>query len=177
MKTFFSILIAFLLSSFIYSESSNFIEDNYEEFTLENTLKSVAIKDISFNTVPNLGTPHLYFKGLTDFAKYSTNEENILENDLVFSISSKDEIDYSKPILFNNCANPITLGYVNSSIKTNYTINNSENSIAYDGSLLKKCNVLKSFSKINLIYSSLQKFSVLKSSSGKENENNLSLSA
>lgn len=125
-----------------FTDIAIFINNSNEEYTLENTLKSVAIKDISFNTVPNLGTPHLYFKGLTDFAKYSTNEENILENDLVFSISSKDEIDYSKPILFNNCANPITLGYVNSSIKTNYTINNSENSIAYDGSLLKKCNVL-----------------------------------
>ena len=47
MKTFFSILIAFLLSSFIYSESSNFIEDNYEEFTLENGLQLYVLEDFS----------------------------------------------------------------------------------------------------------------------------------
>lgn len=47
MKTFISILIAFLLSSFIYSESSNFIEDNYEEFTLENGLQLYVLEDFS----------------------------------------------------------------------------------------------------------------------------------
>ena len=30
------------------------------------------------------------------------------------------EIDYNTPTLYNNCANPITLAYVNSNIKENY---------------------------------------------------------
>ena len=36
--------------------------------------------------------------------------------DFIKAITEND-IDYSKPILYNNCANPITLCYVNSNIK------------------------------------------------------------
>ena len=125
-----------------FTDIAIFINNENDEYTLENTLKSVSIKGISFNTTPNLGTPNLYYKGLNDFAKFSVNEENLLSTDLDFSVSSEDEINYDKPILFNNCANPITLGYVNSNIKTDYTINNSDSAINYDGSLLKRCNVL-----------------------------------
>lgn len=125
-----------------FTDIAIFINNSNDNYTLENTLKSVSIKNISFNTMPNLGTPNLYFKGLTDFAKYTVTEDNLLDSELDFSVSSEDEIDYSKPILFNNCANPITLSYVNSNIKNGYTINNTDNSIIYDGSLLQKCSVL-----------------------------------
>lgn len=125
-----------------FTDIAIFINNEDDEFTLENTLKSVSIKEISFNRNPNLGTPSLYYKGLNNFAKYSVNEENLITSDLNFSISSEDEINYDKPTLFNNCANPITLGYVNSNIKTDYTINNSDIAIRHDGSLLQKCNVL-----------------------------------
>lgn len=116
--------------------------NNGSEHSLDNTLKSVSIKDLSFNTNPTLGTPKLYFKGLTDFAKFSVIEDKQINSELDFSISSEDEIDFSTPSLFNNCANPITLSYVNTNIKNDYTINNTDNSITYDGSLLKKCNIL-----------------------------------
>ena len=125
-----------------FTDIAVFINNENEDYTLENTLKSVSIEGISFNTTPNLGTPNLYYKGLNDFAKFSINEENLLSSNLIFSVSSEDEINYDEPILFNNCANPITLGYVNSNIKTDYTINNSDSAISYDGSLLKRCNVL-----------------------------------
>lgn len=125
-----------------FTDIAIFINNSNDNYTLENTLKSVSIKNISFNTMPHLGTPNLYFKGLTDFAKYTVTEDNLLDSELDFSVSSEDEIDYSKPILFNNCANPITLSYVNSNIKNGYTINNTDNSIVYDGSLLQKCSVL-----------------------------------
>ena len=113
-----------------------------EEFTLKNTLKSVSIKDLSFNVLPVLGAHNLYFKGLTNFAKYEAIEDNLITSDLNFSVSSENTLDYSKPVLFNNCANPITLSYVNKNVANNYTITNDNNSIVYDGSLLKKCNVI-----------------------------------
>ena len=126
-----------------YTDIAIFINNlSSNEYTLENTLKSVSIKDFSFNTVPTTGTPKLYYKSLTDFATSNIVDDNLITSDLQFEISSENEIDYNKPILFNNCANPITLSYVNSNIKNDYTISNENNLIAYDGSLLKKCNVL-----------------------------------
>lgn len=126
-----------------YTDIAVFINNSDDEFTMENTLKSISIKDISFNALPSLGTPNLYYKSLTSFATPDVSEENLLDTELDFSVSSADEVDFSKPVLFNNCANPITLSYVNSDIKSEYTISNSS-SIVYDGSLLKNCNVLLS---------------------------------
>lgn len=125
-----------------YTDIAIFINNMNNEFSLENTLKSLSIENISFNVSPNLGTPNLYYKSLMNFAKSEVLEDNLLDSDLSFSISSENNIDYSKPMLFNNCANPITLSYVNSNIKNDYTISNDINSIVYDGSLLNKCNIL-----------------------------------
>lgn len=125
-----------------YTDIAIFINNSDNEFTLKNTLKSISIKDISFNTQPNLGTPNLYYKSLTSFATPNILEDNLLSSELNFSVSSSDEINFDEPIIFNNCANPITLSYVNSNIKSDYTIDITDNSITYDGSLLKRCNIL-----------------------------------
>ena len=133
-----------------YTDIALFINNSYDDISLENTLKTVSIKDISFNTTSKLGTPSLYYKNLNNFAKPNVVEENLISSNLDFSISSANEIDYNKPVLFNNCANPITLSYVNKSIVDNYTIPNTL--ITYDGSLLKNCNVLLNDIKCNLSF-------------------------
>ncbi len=126
-----------------YTDIAIFLNSSTEdELSFKNTLKSVSIKDISFNVSPSLGVPNLYYKCLTDFATTRFQETNLINSDLDFSISSDEQIDFSKPVLFNNCANPITLSYINSNIIDKYTVENTENSIIYDGSLLKKCNIL-----------------------------------
>lgn len=124
-----------------YTDIAIFLNSSTNEFSMNNTLKSVSIKNITFSKTPTLGTPNLYYKGLTDFAKPNILEDYILTDSLTFDISSDDEIDYSEPVLFNNCANPITLSYVNSNIRSSYTIPSNDNSLVQDGSLLKKCNV------------------------------------
>ena len=137
---------------FQYTDIAIFINNSETNFTLENTLKSVCIKDFSFNSYPSLGTPKLFFKGLNDFATSNFDSDNILDSELNFAVSSSNEIDYSEPILFNNCANPITLSYVNSDIINDYTVTNTNNSITYDGSLLKKCNILLNDLDCNLSF-------------------------
>ena len=124
-----------------YTDIAIFINNNNSNFSMKNTLKSVSIQNISFNTKPLVGTPNLYYKSLTDFSTDKIVTENLINSSLNFSVTSEDELDYNKPILFNNCANPITLSYVNSNIKNDYTIQNMDGSISYDGSLLKTCNV------------------------------------
>lgn len=124
-----------------YTDIAIFINNSSNEHDLSNTLNSVSIKNFSFSNTPKLGSYNIYYKSLTNFAKYSLEEENLIDNELDFKILSSDETDYSTPVLFNNCANPITLSYINSNITNDYTISN-DNSISYDGSLLKKCNIL-----------------------------------
>lgn len=83
----------------------------------------------------------MYYKNINDFATTNYNEENKVGTNLDFTTSSENEIDFNKPILFNNCANPITLSYINKDIKTDYTLMDTISSLSYDGSLLKLCNI------------------------------------
>ncbi len=126
-----------------YTDIAIFINNNSDDgnFNATNTLKKVNLSDISFNLKPSIGTPNLYFKNINDFTNNNFDESKKIENNIDFEISSDDEIDYSKPILYNNCANPITLCYVNSNLKSDYTLSDNMSHISYDGSLLKRCGI------------------------------------
>lgn len=125
-----------------YTDIAIFINNNADgNFTAKNTLKSLSLSNITFNLSPSVGTPNLYYKNINDFASTHYDEKHKIENSLNFAISAEDEVDYSNPILFNNCANPITLCYVNSNLKSDYTLTDNISNISYDGSLLKHCNI------------------------------------
>ena len=126
---------------YTYTDIAIFIDNNSDENTMENTLKNLKISNIKFSKEPLQGKPNLYYKSVKNFAKSEIDEENLINQELQFEITSNDEADFSKPILFNNCANPITLSYINQNIKTDYTMTDTQNPITYDGKLLKRCGV------------------------------------
>ena len=128
---------------YAYTDIALFIDNNSEENTAENTLKNVKIYNIKFTKEPILGKPNLYYKSVENFAKSQIDENNIINKELKFEITSEDEADFSKPVLFNNCANPITLSYINQNIKTDYTMTDTQNPITYNGKLLERCGVTK----------------------------------
>lgn len=126
-----------------YTDIAIFIENTVsdENLTAKNTLKSVVVDNISFSLLPTIGTPNLYYKSLNDFASSTFSEENLITDSITFATTAEDEIDYSTPVLYNNCANPITFCYVNSGIKDDYTLTDDILNISYNGSLLKSCDV------------------------------------
>ena len=124
-----------------YTDIALFIKNTSDEDTLENTLKKVYIENIQFSNTPKLGEPSLYFKSINAFSKSDITEENKITDAFEFTVSSSDEADLNTPTLYNNLANPLTLSYVNSNIKSDYTITDISSPITYDGSLLQKCNI------------------------------------
>ena len=94
---------------YTYTDIALFIDNNSDENTLKNTLKSAKICNIKFTKEPILGNYNL---------------------------------DLNNPVLYNNCANPITLSYINQNVKTDYTMTDIQNPITYNGKLLKRCGVL-----------------------------------
>lgn len=125
-----------------YTDMALFISSSSDEKNLENTLKKVYIDNISYTTSPKLGETKLYYKNINHFAKSDITDDNLIQDRIDFEITSKDEANLDKPTLYNNLANPIVLSYVNSNIKTDYTLTDTSKPITYDGSLLKRCNVL-----------------------------------
>lgn len=135
-----------------YTDIALFITSTSEEKTLENTLKKVSINNIKFTTSPSLGEPKLYYKNINNFAKSEISEENLINENLDFNITSEDEANLDNPTLYNNLANPIVLSYINHNIKTDYTITDTSTPITYDGSLLKRCNILLNNIACNLSF-------------------------
>lgn len=125
-----------------FTDIAVFINNNANnDFNAKNTLKNVSISNINYSLSPSIGAPSLYYKNINDFTKNNYDKNTKIENELNFEVSSENEIDFSKPVLFNNTANPISLCYVNSGLKTDYTLPEDVSNLSYDGSLLKKCNI------------------------------------
>lgn len=114
---------------------------NGEPQSAENTLKSVTLKNIEYSLKPTMGEPNLYYKNINDFATPKFSSENKINDSITFTATSEDEIDFSEPILYNNCANPIVLCYDNSNIQESYTLSNEISNLSHDGSLLKTCGI------------------------------------
>ena len=88
-----------------------------------------------------MGTPSLYYKNINQFATSKYDTTYLINDSITFDTTSENSIDYTKPVLYNNCANPITLCYVNSNIQNEYTLNNDVLNISHNGSLLKSCGI------------------------------------
>lgn len=126
---------------YCYTDIALYINNHNNDYSSTNTLKTLKISNIKFSNIPKLGNPNLYYKSLNNFAQSTINENNLINNDLNFIIGFDNELDLSLPTLYNNCANPITLSYINQNIKTDYTILDTSTPITYDGSLLNRCNI------------------------------------
>ena len=124
-----------------YTDLAIFLSPDSENLTSKNTIKSVILENIHFSLPPSIGKPNLYYKNINDFAKPIFLKENLINEAITFDTTSEDKIDYSKPVLYNNCANPITLCYVNSSIKDKFTLSNNISNLSHDGTLLKTCGI------------------------------------
>lgn len=99
------------------------------------SISSLYIDNISIST-PEIGTPCLYKKSVKDLGKCSFDENNIIGNRLDFNIiSSENTLNYENYELYDNATTPISLGFYNKNIKTNFLSSNSE--ILYNGTLLK----------------------------------------
>ena len=61
--------------------------------------------------------------GRIDFKVINTNQENESQN-------------YSEPTFYTDCSNPITLGYLNKDIVTNYSVSDDSKSISFNGKVL-----------------------------------------
>lgn len=103
------------------------------------SISELYINNISLSS-PELGTPYIYKKSVSDLGKASFNEKNIINDRLNFNvINVGTDINYNNYEIYNDATTPISLGFYNKDIKTNYISNNLE--ILYNGSLLKDATI------------------------------------
>lgn len=114
------------------------------ELTNENTIKELYIDNIVISSTADLGTKVLNYKNPLNFGKYKniTSPDNgRIDFNIINTNAENENTDYSVPTFYTDCSNPITLGYNNKDILTNYSVSQDSNSVSFSGKVLQEANI------------------------------------
>jgi hypothetical protein len=130
-----------------YTDISIYIDNTstISELTDENTIKQLYIDDIVATTNNNdMGIKLLNYKNPLNFGKYQLIESpsnNRIDFNIINTNSENENNDYSTPTFYTDCSNPISLGYLNKDLLTNYAVSQDSNTISFNGKVLQEANI------------------------------------
>lgn len=124
----------------IYIDNSQTVAD----LTDENTIKELYIDNISITSKSENGTKILNYKNPLNFGKYQNIDEP--EDDRIyFNIVNTNEENenhnYDEPTFYTDCSNPVSLGFLNKDLLTNYSVSNDSSSVSFNGKVLQEAGV------------------------------------
>lgn len=124
----------------IYIDNTSYITD----LTNENTVKELYIDNIVINSNSDIGSKLLNYKSPLSFGKYNdieSPENNRIDFNIINTNSENENRDYSKPSFYTDCSNPITLGYLNKDLLTNYSVSEGSSTVSFNGKILQEANI------------------------------------
>lgn len=129
-----------------YTDLSIYIDNSQtiSELTDENTVKELYIDNISITSNSDKGTKILNYKNPLGFGKYKELEmpkNNRIDFKIVNTNQENESHNYDQPTFYTDCSNPITLGYLNQDILTNYSVSEEAKTVSFNGKVLKEANV------------------------------------
>ena len=129
-----------------YTDISIYIDNmaNASELTDENTIKQLYIDNINITSNSDKGTKLLDYKNPLNFGKYEEIEvpqNNRIDFNIVNTNVENENYDYSKPTFYTDCSNPISLGYMNKDILTDYSVSEGTTSVSYNGKVLQEAGI------------------------------------
>lgn len=129
-----------------YTDISIYIDNmaNASELTDENTIKELYIDNINITSNSDRGTKILNYKNPLNFGKYEEVEaaqNGRIDFNIVNTNVENENYDYSKPTFYTDCSNPISLGYMNKDILTNYSVSEGTTSVSYNGKILQEAGL------------------------------------
>lgn len=114
------------------------------ELTDENTVKELYIDNIEATTNADIGNKIVNYKNPLNFGKYENIEEpknDRIDFNIINTNLENESTDYSNPTFYTDCSNPISLGYMNTDILTNYAVSKDANTVSFNGKVLQEANV------------------------------------
>lgn len=112
------------------------------DMTAENTVSELYIDNINISTASDKGTKILNYKNSLDFGKYKdlSNADRI-DFKVVRSNEENENNNYDEPTFYTDCSNPITLGFLNKNLLTDYSVSSDANSVSFNGKVLQEAGV------------------------------------
>lgn len=129
-----------------YTDLSIYIDNmsSISELTDENTVKELYIDNIVMTSKADKGNKVLNYKSPLEFGKYKMiepPENNRVNFNIVNTNVENENNDYNNPTFYTDCSNPISLGYMNKDILTNYAVSQDTNSVSFNGKVLKEASI------------------------------------
>ena len=129
-----------------YSDISIFIDNGQtiSDLTDENSVKELYIDNIEITSNSDNGTKILNYKKPLNFGKYqniSEPDKNRIDFNVVKTNEQNENNNYNEPTFYTDCSNPISLGYLNKDLLTNYSVSNENNAVSFNGKILEQANV------------------------------------
>ena len=128
-----------------YSDLSIFIDNSgtSSELSNENTVKELYIDNIVMTSKLDRGTKILNYKNPLSFGKYKEIEapNNRINFNVINTNQQNENNNYDEPTFYTDCSNPITLGYLNKDILTNYSVSDNSKTVSFNGKVLKEANI------------------------------------
>ena len=123
----------------IYIDNKSYIKD----LTQENTVSELYIDNIKIETLSSNGEKIINYKNPYLFGKYRTlsNAKDKIRFNILNDNESNREEQYDNPMFYTDCSNPISLGYINKDVVTNYYIRANDAPVTLNGSMLKRANI------------------------------------
>lgn len=129
-----------------YSDLSIYIDNSQtiSELTDENTVKELYIDNIEITSNSSAGSKVLNYKNPLSFGKYKELkpiDNNRIDFKIINTNQENESNDYDEPTFYTDCSNPITLGYLNKDILTNYSVSEDSKTVSFNGKVLKEANI------------------------------------
>lgn len=129
-----------------YTDISIYIDNlgTISDLINENTVRELYIDNINIKTNSDMGNQLLNYKNPLNFGKYENlqlAENGRIDFNIVNTNSENENHDYSTPTFYTDCSNPISLGYINKDILTNYAATQDSNTVSFNGKVLQEANI------------------------------------
>lgn len=126
----------------IYIKNRN----DVEELTEENIINKLYIDNIKIESNTDMGNKMFNYKSPYNYGKFRLFEQEEFVDRIDFNVLNTNEQnssnDYSQPTFYTDCSNPISLGYLNKNIITNFAVNeDNASNIVFNGKLLETTNI------------------------------------
>ena len=128
-----------------YTDIAIYINNRIKEkgLTNENTISQLYIDNIVIKNNYPTGERVLNYKNPFYIGKFKDIKAPTERIDFNIVYNNKDNQgnNYDNPTFYTDCSNPISLGYVNRNILTNYSSEQNNNVVSFNGRILQEANI------------------------------------
>lgn len=112
------------------------------DITAENTVSKLYIDNIKMESNSEKGSKILNYKNFLDFGKYKDlSSADRIDFKIIRTNEDNENANYNVPTFYTDCSNPITLGFLNKDIVTDYSVSSDANSVSFNGKVLQEAGI------------------------------------